>query len=195
MSYSYAFPCAFACGGTLLYTEPRRNPFHVNLLVTIRGAESDDKTVLEGAGQEGFTGGFYKVADMLSQPAGTLREGDFDRYREVVEELGDPAMEAILPYAEYLKRAEYVWDGMTSKGNGIVHNAVFKAVKLTEDEMAATLALPPTRETSAKRLLSFTRHMPHPDSQSDADLGIDRFFNPDERQAARAWLAKTVYRV
>lgn len=195
MSYTYSFPCAFACGGTLLYTEPRRNPVHVNLLVTVRGSQSDEGTVLAGAGLEGFTGGFYKVAEMLNQPAGTLREGDYDRYREVVEELGEAAMERILPYAEYLKRAEYVWDGMTSKGGGIVHSAVFKAVKLTEAEMEAAMALPPTNETVGKRLLSFTRHMPHPDSQSDADLGIDRFFNPDEKQAVRSWLAKTVYRV
>ena len=181
MSYTYDYPQASPCSNIVIYT---RSGNDVALLTT-------DRHPSVGAGRSISSGGFDEVKDVFHK-AGQMQDGCADTYREMWEELGE-ALKTILPYDDFKSRVEYLWDGMVATPtHPIVHKIVTRMLEVTQDEMDAIMALPPTTEQVGKKLEHFALN-PDPAVPVNTQIvekALTGFKYPHEVEVAKMWFAK-----
>lgn len=153
MTYTYEWPQASPCSNVILYTltpflkAGEEDQTMVSMLVTKRDASV-------GEGRSLSAGGFDEVKDTFNR-AGEMIDGCEETYREMCEELGEE-IKTIIPYDDFKRRVEYLWDGMVPKEQAegedfpLVEKVVFRALEITQDQMRAIMALPDTAEQKGK---------------------------------------------
>lgn len=175
--YTYEYPQGSPCGAVLLYTQKGAE---VTLLTTIRDA-------IVGEGRSLSGGGFYNMKDIFMMK-GYTRPGSRELYREMYEELGDP-VKHIVPYRQFLRDAEIVWDGEWHlPGTQSVHSIIQKSLKITDAQMSAILKLPRTAEQKGKALETF--NLKANLSGTDIRNRIADFRYPVERDGVVRWYRK-----
>jgi len=181
MSYIYEFPQASPCSCIVIYT---RNGNEVSMLSTVRDASV-------GVGRSLSAGGFDEVQNAFHR-AGQMIDGIEETYREMWEELGI-GLQQIIPYEDFKKRVEYLWDGLIPKEqHPLVEKVVFRTLEVTQEEMDAIMALPPTSEQKGKKLETFTLNDDRDVPVNSQIIGqvLTGFKYPHEVEAARMWFEK-----
>jgi hypothetical protein len=182
LTWNYDYPQGMPCGAVMLYTQKDDN---VILLTTIR-----DASVGEGRSLSG--GGFYNMRDIFMMK-GYNRPGSRELYREMCEELGgeEPELQIpfkkIVPYRDFLRNAEIVWDGAWHvPGTQFVHSIIQKSLKISDDQMRAILKLPRTKEQKGKVLETFNLKANISGTEIRGRLSDFRY--PVEQQGAVRWI-------
>lgn len=181
MPYTYDYPQASPCSAIVIYT---RSGNQVSMLTTVRDASV-------GEGRSLGAGGFDEVKNAFNR-AGEMIDGREETYREMWEELGE-GLKQIIPYADFAARVEYLWDGMIpNKKHPLVEKVVFRTLEVTQAEMDAIVALPPTSEQKGKKLETFTlnddRSMPV--NTQVVEQALTGFKYAHEVEAAKMWFAR-----
>lgn len=186
--YTYDYPQASPCSNVLIYT---RSGNEVSMLVTER-----DPSV--GAGRSLGAGGFDEVKGVLKavqddfKKAGQMFDGVAETYREMWEELGED-IKTIIPYEDFKRRVEYLWDGLVPRKNyPLVEKVVMRTLEVTQDEMDAIMALPPTQEQIGKKLERFTLNDDGnvPANSQIVEQVLTGFKYPHEVEAAKMWFER-----
>jgi len=181
MPYTYEWPQTSPCSNIIIYT---RDGNDVSILTTERDASV-------GTGRSLSAGGFDEVKDAFGR-AGEMIDGVGETYREMWEELGEE-IKTILPYEEFKKNVEYLWDGMVPNArHPLVEKVVFRAIKVTQEQMDAIMALPSTSEQIGKKIEHFTLN-DDPDEPVNSQIieqALTGFKYPHEVKSAQMWFER-----